>query len=60
MPLYDTLTETHRCDIIVYFKVNLKLLTKLINSAFVVSELRSSSKNNSEINNIMSLKETES
>jgi len=28
-------TETCRSDIIVYFNVNLKLLTKVINSAFV-------------------------
>ena len=28
-------TETCRGDIIVYFNANLKLLTKLINSAFV-------------------------
>jgi len=28
-------TETCRSDIIVFFNVNLKLLTKLINSAFV-------------------------
>jgi len=29
------MTETRRSDIIVYFLVNLKLLAKLINSAFV-------------------------
>ena len=40
-PIYGSLgvkrlkTETCRRDIIVYFDVNLKLLTKLINSAFV-------------------------
>ena len=28
-------TETCRSDIIVFFNVNLKLVTKLINSAFV-------------------------
>jgi len=33
-------TETCRSDIIVYFNVNLKLLTKLINSAFVGDRIK--------------------